>query len=143
MVYVDGGGIPLSLLTESAQKSEVRLALETIDAVSVPDRPLHPKKRAGTLVADKGYDAQWLRDAIRDRNIKPKIPKRRKKGQADEPHYNQAITEFYRTRWIVERTISWLSSYRRLIVRWEHDDEVYQAFVTIACMLICLRRVLI
>ena len=143
MVYVDGNGIPLSLNTESAQISEFRLALPTIDAVEVPDRPLHPRKRAALLVADKGYDAQWLREAIRERNIKPKIPKRRRKGQADEPHYNQAMTEYYRTRWIVERTISWLGAYRRLLIRWERQDDLYEAFVMIACSMFCLRRVLI
>lgn len=57
MVYVDGNGIPLSTLVESAQKSEVKLALETISQVSVEARPLHPRKKAGILVADKGYDA--------------------------------------------------------------------------------------
>ncbi len=143
MVYVDGNGIPLSLMTESAQVSEFHLALPTIDAVEVPDRPLHPKKRAEVLIADKGYDAKWLRDAIRERNIRPKIPKKRRRGQSDEPVYNQAITEFYRTRWIVERTIAWLGAYRRLLIRWERQDDIYEAFVTIACSMFCLRRVLI
>lgn len=103
---------------------------------------MHPKKREGILCADKAYDAKWLRDALRARTIKSKIPKKRKRGQTDEPHYNQTITEFYRSRWIVKRTISWFSSYRRLLVRWERDD-VYEAFVTLACMLICLKRVLL
>ncbi len=143
MVYVDGNGIPLSTVVESAQKSEVKLALETINGVSVEGRPLHPRKKADILVADKGYDAQWLRDKLQERNIKSKIPKRRKKGGKDEPRYNQTIVEYYKTRWIVERTISWLSWYRRIITRWERNDEIYEAFLTIACTMICLKRVLI
>lgn len=143
MIYVDGNGIPISTIVESAQKSEVKLALETINGVSVEGRPLHPRKKADMLVADKGYDAQWLRDALQERNIKAKIPKRKKKGEKDEPYYNQTIVEYYRTRWIVERTISWLSWYRRIITRWERNDQIYEAFLTIACVMICLKRVLI
>jgi len=143
MVYVDGNGIPIALEIESAQKSEVKLALQTIDKVSIAGRPLHPKKHAGILCADKAYDAGWLRKALRERTIKPKIPKRKKKGQKDEPLYNQTITEFYRTRWIVERTISWFSWYRRILMRWERQDDVYEAFVTLACIMICLKRVLL
>lgn len=143
MVYVDGNGLPLSTLIESAQKAEVKLALETINQVSVAGRPLHPRKRAEVLVADKGYDAKWLRDKLQEHNIKPKIPKRRKRGEQDEPRYNQTIVAYYRTRWIVERTISWFSWYRRILIRWERDDAIYEAFLTLACIMICLKRVLI
>ncbi|MBM3282691.1 IS5 family transposase [Candidatus Gottesmanbacteria bacterium] len=143
MVYVDGKGIPIALEVESAQKSEVKLALQTIDQVSISGRPLHPRKRAETICADKAYDASWLRDALRARNIKPKIPKKRKRGQKDEPLYNQTIVDYYRTRWIVERTISWFSWYRRILMRWERQDDIYEAFVTLACIMICLKRVLL
>jgi len=143
MIYVDEDGVPLTIGVESAQKAEVKLALQTIDKVSIETRPNHPKKRAKKCVADKAYDAKWLREALRKRRITPKIPKKRKKGQQDEPSYNRRVAEYYRERWIVERTISWLGAYRRLLIRWEHDDDVYEGFVTIACIMICLRKVLI
>ena len=79
MLAVDGTGIPLTFLTEAANISEFKLALPTIDQISVESRPLHPRKRPDTLVADKGYDAMWLRHELSDRGIKHKIPKRRKK----------------------------------------------------------------
>lgn len=140
MVYVDGNGIPLTTLVESAQLSEYNLTIPTLSQTNVPIRPLHPKKRAKVVVADKGFDAKWLRSGIKQLGISPKIPKRRKKGQEEEPTYNQTIAEYYRRRWIVERTISWFGAYRRLLIRWEKDDSVYEAFLTIACSLICLRR---
>ncbi len=43
----------------------------------------------------------------------------------------------------IERTISWLGAYRRLPIRWERQDDMYEAFVMIACSMFCLRRVLI
>lgn len=142
MLAVDGSGIPLNLLTEAANISEYQLALETIDGISVATRPLHPKKRPDVLVADKGYDAGWLRKALSQRTIRPYIPKRRKKGEQEEPSYNNTIQQFYATRWIVERTNAWLQNYRRITVRWDRFADSYEAFIELACILICLRRVL-
>lgn len=141
MLVVDGCGVPLNLLTEAANISEYRLALPTIDGVSVASRPLHPKKRPKHLIADKGYDAKWLRQAIRSRNTTPFIPQRRKRGATTEPAYNHRIHHKYKTRWVVERTNAWLQNYRRITVRWDHYPEHYEAFLEIACILICLRRV--
>ena len=142
MLAVDGSGIPLNLLTEAANISEYQLALETIDGIFVATRPLHPKKRPDVLVADKGYDAGWLREALSRRTIRPYIPKRRKKGEREEPSYNNTIQQFYATRWIVERTNAWLQNYRRITVRWDRFADSYEAFIELACILICLRRVM-
>ena len=142
MLAVDGSGIPLNLLTEAANISEYQLALETIDGIFVATRPLHPKKRPDVLVADKGYDAGWLREALSRRTIRPYIPKRRKKGEREEPSYNNTIQQFYATRWIVERTNAWLQNYRRIAVRWDRFADSYEAFIELACILICLRRVM-
>ncbi|PIZ63971.1 hypothetical protein CO051_04820 [Candidatus Roizmanbacteria bacterium CG_4_9_14_0_2_um_filter_39_13] len=141
MLAVDGTGIPLTFLTEAANISEFRLALQTIDQISVESRPLHPKKRPNILVADKGYDARWLREALTKRGIKHRIPKRRKQGHREEPTYNKHIESYYKTRWIVERTNAWLQNYRRITVRWDRKWENYEAFIEFACILICLRRV--
>lgn len=142
MVMTDKQGIPLSGLLESAQISEFNLALPTIDSVAVPRRPLHPKRRPEKLCADKGYDAKWLREELRRRHIQPYIPKRRKQGEQEEPAYNERIKPYYQNRWVVERTISWLGWFRRLVIRWERSIVTYQAFFNLACIMICLRRVL-
>ena len=142
MLAVDGTGIPLTFVTESANISEFKLALKTIDSISVSTRPLHPKTRPDCLVADKGYDAQWLRTALRKRTITPYIPKRRKQGEQEEPPYNETIKEMYATRWIVERTNAWLQNYRRIAIRWDRFADSYEAFIELACILICLRRVM-
>lgn len=140
---MDGNGLPITLTTESAQKSEYNTALPTIDTICIPDRPLHPRTRPRELVADKGHDAAWLREALRARGIKPTIPKRRKPGQVEEPVYNQKIRPTYEKRYVVERTFAWLGFNRRLLVRYEHDDQNHEAFFIIACIMVCLRRVLI
>lgn len=142
MVVTDRNGLPLTVQLESAGESEVKLALSTVDSIAVETKPLQVRKRPDILVADRGYDAGWLRRALHERNIRPKIPKRKKKGQKDEPKYNEAIKPYYRTRWIVERTFAWLGWKRRLLTRWERSDKVYQGFFTLACIMICIGRVL-
>ncbi|GIW59197.1 MAG: IS5 family transposase [Patescibacteria group bacterium] len=141
MVAVDGNGIPLAIVTEAANVSEYKLALKTVDEISVAKRPNHPKKRPENIVGDRGYDAKWLRKSMRQRRMKPFIPKRRKKGQKEEPRYNKRVKDMYKTRWIVERTNAWLQNYRRVAIRWDKLADSYEAFIELGCILICLRRV--
>jgi hypothetical protein len=42
--------------------------------------------------------------------------------------------------WPVERTISWLHQFRRLLVRFERRAEMHEAFLVLGCCLICLRK---
>jgi transposase len=42
-----------------------------------------------------------------------------------------------RYRWVVERTLAWLSRYRRLTIRYERRLDIHQAFTMLACGLIC------
>jgi hypothetical protein len=41
-----------------------------------------------------------------------------------------------RHRWRVERSLSWLSCWRRLGVRWDRDSERWFAFVLVACAIV-------
>ena len=36
-------------------------------------------------------------------------------------------------RWVVERAHSWLSRFRRLLVRWEKREDTYLAMLHFAC----------
>ena len=142
MLATDGQGIPLTGILSSASTSEFNLIFPTLDTLSIAKRPLHPIKKTKILIADKGYDAGWVREELRKRGITPYIPKRRKKGQIEEPAYNEKIKPFYKTRWIIERTFAWFNNYRRLVTRWDRYVSTYQGFFHIACMLICLNWVL-
>jgi transposase len=137
MVVADGPGIPLATLVESAQVAEVRLAASTLERV--PRRRGRPKGRPRCLMADKGYDGQALRQGLRRRGIRPCIPERR--GRRPRPGRKVDLSG-YRRRWKVERTIAWLGNFRRLVVRWERLPSLYQAFLTVACLLITLDKVL-
>lgn len=43
-------------------------------------------------------------------------------------------------RYVVEQTFALLHQFKRLAVRWERRTELHDAFVSLACGLICWRR---
>jgi len=43
--------------------------------------PLGSLPSADWLLADRGYDADWFRDALKDKGIKPCIPSRKSRGK--------------------------------------------------------------
>src|SRR5579872_297357 len=44
-----------------------------------------------------------------------------------------------KTRWVVERTISWLHGFRRLRIRFDRHDFIYHAWNSLAAAVICWR----
>jgi transposase len=139
MAVVDGHGIPLGLLVASAQQAEIRLAEPTLATIHVSQRRGRPKTRPKELVADKAYDSQPFRERLRCRGVRPCIPHRRGKRPRRGRKPDLAG---YRERWRVERAFAWLQSYRRVLVRYERQAVVYQALVTVAAILVCLRRMM-
>jgi hypothetical protein len=41
---------------------------------------------------------------------------------------------------VVERTFAWLHNRRRLLVRTDRHDDIHEAFLALACCLICWSR---
>jgi transposase len=80
-------------------------------------------------VADRGYDCDRYRRVLRARGIRPLIARRR-------TPYGSGLG---RQRWVVERTLSWLHQFKRLRIRWEQRADIHEAFLRLACCLICCR----
>jgi transposase len=51
-------------------------------------------------------------------------------------------TRLGRVRWVVERTMSWLLSFRRLALRYDRTESTITALLSLACALICHRRLI-
>jgi transposase len=111
----------LALLLGPGNRHDRVHALATVDAV--------PRLRA-----DRGYDADWFRQALRERGITPQIPHKQKPGSG------RVRDQQARHRWPIERTNAWLHNYRRLTTRWERRPELYLAFAQLAASLIICRR---
>jgi hypothetical protein len=52
-----------------------------------------------------------------------------------------ARKEDYRLRYTVERSVAWLGTFRRQLIRREHYFELYRSFFLLALLVICVRRV--
>ena len=125
----------MALLLGPGNRHDRVHALETVDLVPrLRVRRRGRENRPSQLFADRGYDADWLRVALRTRGIKPRIPYKRKPGTG-RVRDNQA-----RLRWPIERTNAWFHNQRRLNTRWERRPELYLAFAQLAAALILCRR---
>jgi transposase len=139
LVVVDGQGVPLGIRLESASPAEVTLLEPTLATIAVPrSGPGRPRQRPERLIADKAYDSDPLRARLKRRGIELIVPHRR--GRKRPPTQDGRKLRRYRKRRKVERTFSWLTQFRRLVVRWEHALTMFLAFVHVACLLIALRR---
>jgi transposase len=120
----------------------MKLLERTLDTMAVGrwGGPGRPRKRPERLIADRGYDCNPLREALKRRGIEPIIPARRNNPRASDQDGRKLRR--YRRRWIVERTFAWLGSSRRLTTRHERLIETYSGFFHIRCALLTLRRVL-
>jgi hypothetical protein len=88
------------------------------------------RTRPAKLHADKGYDSRANRSYLRRRGIRARIARR---GV-------ESSTRLGRHRWKVEQSLSWLSCFRRLQVRWDRDSGRWFAFVLLACAVVCFNR---
>jgi len=128
---VDGRGTPLAILQSGANAHDATMLEALVDAVPPIKRPSGQRRtRPGKVHADKAYDARKCRNALRRRHLTPRIAR---KGV-------ERSDRLGRHRWVVERTLAWLNRFRRLSIRYERRADIHQAFLLLACSLICLRR---
>ena len=90
------------------------------------------------LIYDRAADSDALRDRLADRGIELICPHR--KGRVRPKTQDGRPLRRYRRRWIVERTISWLQAFRRLVTRYEFYAVLFHGFAKLACLMIVLRR---
>jgi transposase len=131
------GSLPVGLLVESANEAEISLAEDTLATIQVPQRRGRPKTRPQEVVADKAYDKEQFRQWLRGRGIHPCIPVRKNRKPRPGP---KPKLDGYAERWEVERGFAWLQNFRRLVVRWERQARMFEAFALVAFIMICLRQ---
>ncbi|GAA3853951.1 transposase [Streptomyces sedi] len=93
-----------------------------------PERGRH--YRPGEVHADKAYDQPGLRRWMRGKRIACRTAR---KGV-------ESSQTLGRHRWVIERTRSWLSGYRRLSPRYERHPRDYLALLGLAATLTCCER---
>jgi len=90
--------------------------------------------RVRRLIADKGYDADWIRDLIENQDCTPHIPP--KSNRYDGITYSKTK---YKTRNLIERCFNKLKQFRHIATRYDRSALNYLAMVKIACLRLWLR----
>lgn len=103
--------------------------------------PHDGRKRLPTperLIADRAYDSDAHRERLAHRGIELICPHRSNRTRPATQD-GRALRR-YRKRWKVERIFAWFGNYRRLVVRWERNINMFRAFLHLACILITIRQ---
>ena len=116
-----------------ANVADVTLLEATLDAVVV-ERPEPSAEAPQHLCLDKGYDSSTGTITAQEAGYIPHI---RRSGE--EP-IDPKQKKYPARRWVVERTLAWLSRCRGILIRWDKKAECYLAHIKLACALLWFRR---
>ncbi len=132
LVEADGG--PLAVVVAGANVRDDKLLEATLDAMVV-ERPEPTEESSQHLCLDKGYDNRLTRELVEERNYIPHIRRigEEKLDEAGEKRYPAR-------RWVVERTLGWLSKCRSILIRYEKKAPNYLGMIKVACILLWYRR---
>ena len=132
IVEQDGG--PLGVVLAGANVHDTKLLEATIDSIVVP-RPKPTKKAPQNLCLDKGYDNPTGHRTVEQANYTPHI-RRIGEEKFDEKKRKRHPAR----RWVVERTLGWLSKCRAILVRYAKKSSNYLGIIQLACALLWYRR---
>jgi transposase len=124
-------GLPLAVAVSAANTNDSFALKPLVMAIpAIKSRRGPRRRRPAKLHADKAYDQADLRQWVRDQGIKVRIAR---KGI-------ESNDKLGRHRWVIERTISWLTGYRRLTLRYERNANHFCAFLTLGATLTCYKK---
>ncbi|WP_085963836.1 IS5 family transposase [Paraburkholderia phenoliruptrix] len=130
-LITEAQGIPLAVILTGANRNDVTQLQALVEAIPpIGGKRGRPLSKPRVVQGDRGYDRDKYRRPLHAASIATEIARR---GQ---PHGSG----LGKTRWVVERTISWLHNFRRLRIRFEQLAFIHEAFLRIACCIICWRH---
>jgi putative transposase len=133
-VLVEADGGPLAVVIAGANVHDTKLLSATLDAIVV-ERPAPTEEAPQHLCLDKGYDNPTGRQAAEEHDYQPHI-RRIGEEKLDEKKRKRHPAR----RWVVERTLGWLSKCRAILVRYAKLSWVYLGLIKLACILLWFRR---
>lgn len=133
-LLTEATGGPLAVVVAPANVNDQFLLDETISAIVV-ERTRPTKRKLQHLCLDKAYDNETGEQTVAKHGYVCHI---RRNG---EEHKKVKKSRGQRARrWVVERTIGWLSKCRGVLVRYEKKSENYLALLQVACSLLWYRK---
>jgi putative transposase len=133
-VLTDGGGVPIGLAVEGANRNDFKMVQETLTSIPV-ERPMPTPEQPQGMCLDKGYDFDEGRELLAAFGFTAHIRARGEEAQAIKREAG-----YKARRWVVERTHRWMNRFRRLLVRWDKKVCNYLAFLHLTCAYITYRR---
>src|SRR5271157_1599475 len=121
---VDTNGLPVHLALTPGEAHDNRLCSVLLSA-------LLPQT---TLLADRGYDADWIREFARQQGAWANIPPKR--NRKDPICFSPYL---YRARNLIERFFNKIKQCRRVATRYDKLAANYLAFIKLASIRIWLR----
>ena len=135
-VAVEQTGLPISIVMSSANEHDSTKFMDVMESISeyLDD---DCTKQIVSCFADKGYDSGTIRDYLKNRNIKDRIPyKKNSKFIVQNNSYNH----YNKTRFVVERFFAWLKNgFHRTRIRYERNSENYLGLINITSFLMYCR----
>ena len=121
---VDRSGLPVRLALTTGEAHDNRLAAKLLSRL----------KSGSMLLADRGYDADWIRTLVREHGAWANIPPKsnRKEALSFSPY-------LYRARNLVERFFNKIKHCRRVATRYDKLAANYLAFIQLASIRLWLR----
>ena len=124
-------GIPLAVGVPGANTHDSQALKPLVKAIPAGRSRRGPRRRRpGTLRADKAYHSADTLSRLRERGTAARISR---------PGI-ESSERLGRHRRKIERTISWLSGYRRLTFRYERKGNHFLAFLGLAATLTCYKK---
>ena len=133
-LLVDEQGGALGVVIDGANVPDCKRLEATIEAVVI-ERPEPTEEAPQNLCLDKGYDNPTGRAAASSGGHTPhlrRIGEEKKSCDREKGHKPR--------RWVVERTLGWLSKCRAILVRYDKHWENYLGLLQLACGLLWYRR---
>jgi transposase len=96
---------------------------------------LNDLPEGAVVLADRAYDADWIRDVIEDQDCKACIPP--KTNRTDDIPYSKRI---YKKRNLIERFFNKLKQFRHICTRFDRLALNYLAMVKLASTHLWLRH---
>lgn len=131
-LVTDANGIPLVVQVSPANVHDSVPTLDLLDSIPAIQGPLgRPRFRPEILQGDRAYGTPDVLAGVRDRGVKPLIPKMSSKI------HGSGLGKF---RFVVERTLAWFGQKRRLKICYEKTGDHFQALHDLTAAFICANK---